>query len=68
MKKQRKDLQLGDPMITNSLGDLEGPQTIFSQKQEPKIGIECSSNMWEIKVFENETTKENTWKKFLIDI
>ena len=31
--KAKKSLQLGDPMITNTLGDLKGSQIIFLTKQ-----------------------------------
>ena len=31
-KAKEKSLQLGDPMITNSLGDLKGSQIIFLSK------------------------------------
>ena len=34
--RQRKEIQLSDPMITNTLGDLKGSQTIFSQNKDPK--------------------------------
>ena len=33
--KQRKKIQLGDSMTTNSLGDLNRPQIIFLTKQDP---------------------------------
>jgi len=35
-QSKEKGLQLGDPMITNSLGDLKGSLTIFSQNKDPK--------------------------------
>ena len=39
-QSKEKGLQLGDPMITNSLSDLKGSQTVFHKTKILKIGIE----------------------------
>ena len=56
-------------MITNSLGDLKGSQTIFSQNKDPKDVIrDDSSSVRKTKCFEKETTKSNSWEKLLLKL
>ena len=61
-ESKEKGYNLMIQMITNSLGDLKGSQTIFSQNKILKIDIKLSSSsMWENKVFGKEISK----KKYL---
>ena len=48
-----------------SLGDLEGSQTIFSQKQDPKDRKRMIAQVWEKQSILEETTKKNSWEKLL---
>jgi len=43
-QSKEKGLQLGDLMITNSLDDFKGSQTIFSQNKDPKYRIRIDSS------------------------
>ena len=56
-------------MITNTLGDLKGLQTIFLTKQDPKDRFDMIAQVCvKTKCFGKEIQRENTWENSIKDI